>query len=197
MNVFFGFAFAHGMIAGRESSRLVVTKLTAEQAAEQIEAAKAAEILVPALNPSHTATVEAMTSRFGISMPIPERAPMVSLSEGDQVHYTNEEIAGATFEFALYELLPSKIESSPETEGIVEALQTALQWNGLTNWRPTTFDQSAMIRRLIAGETIVTERRQYEALVGMLGAISLINSGIDPTMFMTGEQKQLFYNLSK
>ncbi len=69
------------------------------------------------LNRSHTATVEAMVSRFGIFVEVPERPPVVGLHYGDAVlvmgvrglprledrhHYSEAEVAGATFRFTLY-----------------------------------------------------------------------------------------------
>jgi len=71
----------------------------------------------PCLNPSHAATIAAMESRFGISLPIPEAPPRVAVGHGDSVvvmgvrglprltdrhEYTGEEIAGATFTFSTY-----------------------------------------------------------------------------------------------
>jgi len=68
-------------------------------------------------NPSHSATIKAMRSRFGIDVKIPETPPRVALGTGDSVivmgvrglprltdrhEYTEEEIASATFNFAMY-----------------------------------------------------------------------------------------------
>ena len=73
--------------------------------------------LVPALNPSHQATITAMRERFAIDVPIPETAPQVLLGVMDSVivmgvrglprlqdrhEYTRGEIEGATFEFSLF-----------------------------------------------------------------------------------------------
>lgn len=68
-------------------------------------------------NPSHKATIDAMKARFGIDVPIPETPPRVVLGSGDSVivmgvrglprltdrhEYTEDEIASATFTFAMY-----------------------------------------------------------------------------------------------
>jgi len=89
--------------------------LTIEDAKTLIEAG-----VEPCLNPSHEATIEAMTSRFGIEVEIPASPPRVTLSHGDSVivmgvqglprltdrhEYTPEEIEGAHFEFVQYTVL--------------------------------------------------------------------------------------------
>jgi len=58
-----------------------------------------------------------MTARYGISVEIPEKPPTVALDHGDSVlvmgvrglprledrhHYTDEEVAKATFKFTVY-----------------------------------------------------------------------------------------------
>jgi len=68
-------------------------------------------------NPSHTATINAIKSRYGISVPVPETPPRVKLGRGDSVivigvrglprltdrhEYSDEEVAKATFEFSEY-----------------------------------------------------------------------------------------------
>lgn len=110
MKKYFGFAIADGMFEGDCSIRR--RKLTVEQVREAVTAG-----VEPCLNPSHAATIAAMTSRFGISMPIPEKPPQVKLGVGDAVivmgvrglprmtdrhEYNEEEIAAATFEFSEY-----------------------------------------------------------------------------------------------
>jgi hypothetical protein len=110
MTLYFGFAVADGMFAGDcEITRRVLT----------LNEAKAilAQGVTSCLNPSHTATIKAMTARFGIEVPIPESPPKVALDEGDSLvvmsvrglprltdrhEYTDEEVAAATFAFALY-----------------------------------------------------------------------------------------------
>src|SRR5437762_2527317 len=108
---FFGFALADGMFQGN----CVIDRqtLSIDQVRELVETG-----LEPCLNPSHQATIDAMRSRFGIDVPIPESPPRVLLNRGDRVvvmgvrglprmegrhEYTEEEIAGATFSFAVYE----------------------------------------------------------------------------------------------
>ena len=110
MKVYFGFAVADSMFP--EECRIVKHQLTAEMVKVGIE--KGA---IPCLNPSHTATIEAMRERFGIEVVIPEKAPMVNLQYGDSVivmsvrglprlegrhEYTPEEIEKASFAFAEY-----------------------------------------------------------------------------------------------
>lgn len=46
---------------------------------------RASEDVVSALNPSHASTIDAIRRKFDISLPIPERAPKVSLQSGDQL----------------------------------------------------------------------------------------------------------------
>lgn len=68
-------------------------------------------------NPSHSATIDAMRARFGINVSIPEAPPRVALGSGDSIvvmgirglprltdrhEYTEDEIASATFNFAMY-----------------------------------------------------------------------------------------------
>ena len=76
--------------------------------------------LVPVLNPSHKATITAMRERYGIDMPIPEKAPQVLLGIMDSVvvmgvlglprlqdrhEYTREEVEGARFDFSLFTVI--------------------------------------------------------------------------------------------
>lgn len=111
---FFGFAIADSMFNG--DVQIERRSLTAEQARELVEAG-----VIPCLNPSHVATIDAMKARYGIDVAIPEKAPQVSLGTGDAVivmgvrglprldatrhEYTSEEIAGATFSFSIYTVL--------------------------------------------------------------------------------------------
>lgn len=41
------------------------------------------ESVVSALNPSHKSTIDVIKRKFGIDLPIPDRAPKVSLQSGD------------------------------------------------------------------------------------------------------------------
>lgn len=110
MTTFFGFGIAPSMFPTACS----ITKkgLTPEQAKIIIE-----EGVEPCLNPSHKASIDAMRSRFGIEVSIPEKAPVVKLNDGDRLlvmgvsglprlegrhEYTDAEIAGAKFEFSIW-----------------------------------------------------------------------------------------------
>lgn len=106
---YFGFGIAPSMFPANCVIRK--TELTADEAKVVI-----AEGIVPCLNPSHKASIDAMVSRFGISVEIPSKAPTVALLAGDRLvvmgirglprlenrhEYTPEEVAGAKFDFAL------------------------------------------------------------------------------------------------
>ena len=109
---FFGFALADSMFQGDcNIERKVLT-------VDQVKAM--AGEFIPCLNPSHRATIDAMRSRFGIDVAIPEAPPKVSLGAGDSVvvmgvrglprltdrhEYTAEEIAQATFSFTEYSVV--------------------------------------------------------------------------------------------
>lgn len=112
---YFGFAVADGMFPS--SCTVSRRPATVDEAKELIEAAKAAGELVVTANASHEATVVAMKERFGIDVPIPETPPRVTLTQGDVVvvmsvrglprltdnrHYTEEEVAQATFVFGVW-----------------------------------------------------------------------------------------------
>ena len=111
---YFGFALADSMFAGE------CTIVRKTLSADQVRALAAAGELTPCLNPSHQATIDAMRSRFGIDVAIPETPPRVSLGVGDSVvvmgvrglprltdrhEYTEEEIAAATFTFSVYTVI--------------------------------------------------------------------------------------------
>lgn len=107
---FFGFALADSMFVGDcNISRRVVS---VEEVKDLVERG-----VNPCLNPSHSATIEAMRSRFGIDVDIPKAPPRVALNSGDSIvvmgvrglprltdrhEYTGTEIAQATFSFSLY-----------------------------------------------------------------------------------------------
>lgn len=91
--------------------------MPADLAREVIAAAKRENKIVVALNPSHAATIAAMRERFGIDVPIPERAPVVRLKHGDILivlgvaglprlegrhEYMAEEIEAAAFSFSMF-----------------------------------------------------------------------------------------------
>ena len=112
--VYFGFAVADSMFSGDvEISRSMLdaeaVKLLVRQG------------VVPCINPSHIPTIRAMRDKFGLDIPIPERAPQVSLDVGDRLivmgvrglprldatrhEYTEQEIDSATFSFSIWEVL--------------------------------------------------------------------------------------------
>ena len=77
------------------------------------------------LNPSHSATISAMKSRFGIDVEIPSSPPRVNLFVGDQLvvmsvrglprltdrhEYTEDEIASASFSFAFWEIVTAVVD---------------------------------------------------------------------------------------
>jgi hypothetical protein len=114
MTNYFGFALADSMFSGACTIERRV--LSVEEVRDMVKAGA----LVPCLNPSHQATIDAMRSRFGIDVEIPEIPPRVSLASGDSVivmgvrglprltdrhEYTEEEIASATFNFSQYIVL--------------------------------------------------------------------------------------------
>lgn len=109
--IFFGFAVADGMFVG---DRVVARRvISVEEVKAMVEAG-----VSPALNPSHAATIDAMQTRYGLHVEIPETAPKVTLGAGDSIivmsvrglprreggkaEYSAEEIAGATFEFSFW-----------------------------------------------------------------------------------------------
>jgi hypothetical protein len=110
MTVFFGFALADSMFAGDcDISRHTVS---VDEVRGLVESG-----VTPCLNPSHKATIDAMRTRFGLDVGIPERPPSVSLASGDAIvvmgvrglprltdrhEYTEAEVASATFSFAVY-----------------------------------------------------------------------------------------------
>jgi len=110
MKTYFGFGIAPSMFP------LVCTirkeELTPEQAKATIT-----EGVVPCLNPSHKASIDAMQARFGIAVEIPAKAPQVLVQAGERVlvmgvmglprlegrhEYTAEEVANAKFAFSLW-----------------------------------------------------------------------------------------------
>lgn len=112
---FFGFALANSMFDGvqEESASIELRRLTPQQVREMARDG----VLIPCLNPSHRATIDAMHTRFGIYVEIPDAPPKATLTHGDSVivmgvhglprltdrhEYTPEEIASATFDFTQY-----------------------------------------------------------------------------------------------
>ena len=111
---FFSFAIADSMFSGNVT--VARKTLTASEAVDMVS-----EGVTSALNPSLAATIAAAAARFGLRPEIPETAPRVSLVVGDSLivmgvrglprlgadrhEYTPEEIAGASFEFSLWEVI--------------------------------------------------------------------------------------------
>ncbi|MEK7144538.1 MAG: hypothetical protein AAB794_01610 [Patescibacteria group bacterium] len=127
MKTYFGFALGDSMFSGDVVIRR--QELTPEKV--KLAVARGA---IPCCNPSHSATIHAMTNRFGIEVEIPSEPPRVSLEPGDSVivmgvrglprmtdrhEYTAEEVARATFQFAAYTVM------SPEM-GLRETLRQTL-----------------------------------------------------------------------
>ncbi|MBI4175029.1 hypothetical protein HY523_00245 [Candidatus Berkelbacteria bacterium] len=111
---FFGFALADSMFQGE--CRIERRSLDVESVRRLVEAG-----VEPCLNPSHQSTIAAMESRFGLHVAIPPTPPQVRLGVGDSLvvmgvrglprltdrhEYSAEEVAGATFSFAIYTVLP-------------------------------------------------------------------------------------------
>lgn len=110
MKTYFGFALADSMFVGD----CTITRRTVP--VEEVKA-MVAQGVESCCNPSHSATINAMRSRFGIDVLIPETPPRVALGSGDSIvvmgvrglprltdrhEYTEEEIAQATFTFSVY-----------------------------------------------------------------------------------------------
>ncbi len=113
--LFFGFALADSMFVG--DCTITRSVLSPDTAGEMIAIAKQRGDLIPCLNPSHTATIDAMRQRFCIDVAIPDAPPQVQLAQGDGLivmgvrglprltdrhEYTAGEIDQAAFSFALY-----------------------------------------------------------------------------------------------
>lgn len=108
--IFFGFALADSMFVG---DCTIVRRVVS---VEEVRAV-VAQGVESCCNPSHKATIDAMTSRYEIEVAIPEAPPRVALGSGDSIivmgvrglprltdrhEYTDDEIAKATFVFAQY-----------------------------------------------------------------------------------------------
>jgi len=111
MTTYFGFGIAPSMFP----SNCIIRK-------EELAVERAKEVIgtggvESCLNPSHKATIEVMTKRFGIEVEIPAKAPVVALKSGDRLvvmgvsglprlegrhEYTGEEIEKARFAFHLF-----------------------------------------------------------------------------------------------
>jgi len=110
MKTFFGFALADSMFAG--DCVISRREISPDEARRIVEAG-----VESCLNPLHTATIGAMRGRFGIDVVIPEMPARVLLDHGDSIvvmgvrglprltdrhEYSEEEVASATFSFAVY-----------------------------------------------------------------------------------------------
>ena len=116
--LFFGFALADSMFDDGVINRRTLDMSDDSDELESLLAdADAAGALVSCCNPSHVATIDALASRYGIRVSIPDTPPRVKLADGDRIivmgvrglprltdrhEYTEAEIASATFSFTLY-----------------------------------------------------------------------------------------------
>lgn len=116
MKLYFGFALADSMFSGD----CTIHRRTLSPGQAKARLLDASQV-ISALNPSHLATIDAMRARFGIEVEIPASPPQVAVAEYDSMlvmgvrglprltdrhEYTSEEIAGATFSFAVYTVYP-------------------------------------------------------------------------------------------
>ncbi len=118
--VYFGFGIADGMFNGDLELHRKDLKQDADYVQYLLNNPRSswAEETVICLNPSHKATIDAMTKRYGLDdIQIPETAINVKLETGDSLivmsprglprlvdrhEYTDEEIEKATFNFAIW-----------------------------------------------------------------------------------------------
>ncbi len=106
----FGFAIADSMFP--QSCTIIREPLSIDNVKDLLN-----DSVVPCLNPSHRATIDAMNQRYGITVAIPQTPPTVKLEIGDSIivmgvrglprltdrhEYTTDEIAKAEFSFSLY-----------------------------------------------------------------------------------------------
>ena len=113
MTTYFGFAIADSMF-GSFDGELFRSPIASDKVAGYLNARD----IVPCVNPSHVATLNALRVRFGVEVAVPATAPKVLLQRGDALvvmtvnglprlggdrhEYTEAEIASATFTFALW-----------------------------------------------------------------------------------------------
>ena len=118
--LYFGFGIADGMFTGDLELTRKDLKDDGGFAEYYLRNPNAAwcEKTMICLNPSHQATITAMQQKYNITgIEIPEKAPIVKLESGDALlvmsprglprlqdrhEYTDEEIAAASFNFALW-----------------------------------------------------------------------------------------------
>lgn len=111
--IYFSFAIADSMLPAYATATR--RPLTVSEAAATIAGG-----VISACNPSHAATINALEVRHGIRVEIPERAPIIKLTDGDCLivfsprglprlegrhEYTELEIINADFVFALWEVI--------------------------------------------------------------------------------------------
>ena len=111
MKTYFSFAVADSMFPATCTVRC--QPLTVEQVQDIIVAAD----VVSACNTSHAPTIDAMRERFGLTVDVPIKPPLVALQPGDRIvvmsvrglprlegrhEYTPEEIESASFAFGLW-----------------------------------------------------------------------------------------------
>lgn len=110
--IFFGSALADSMFAGVGACCITRHPLTVVEVVTKVAGG-----VVSCCNPSHQATIDAMRSRFGLHVEIPQSPPRATLARYDSVivmgvrglprltdrhEYTTEEVTQATFEFSEY-----------------------------------------------------------------------------------------------
>lgn len=110
MKTYFGFALGDSMFVG--DCTIIRRVLSIEETKSLV-----AQGVESCCNPSHKATIDAMRSRFGIEVAIPEKPPIIALHEKDSIivmgvrglprltdrhEYTEEEITKGGFSFTIY-----------------------------------------------------------------------------------------------
>ncbi|HAI62674.1 TPA: hypothetical protein DCL89_00395 [candidate division WWE3 bacterium] len=109
---FVGLALADGMFS--ETATATRRPLTVEEAKNLVEGG-----VESCCNPSHRTTLDALQQKFGIVVPIPEKAPFVKLTSGDCLivlsarfprrlnegeTWNADDVAKAEFKFGLWEI---------------------------------------------------------------------------------------------
>jgi len=112
MKTYFGFGIAPSMFP--DNCVIIKKKIDPEMAVSIVDEERKSGRLVYCFNPSHLATIQVMTGKYGIEGQIPHKAPAVSLVNGDRIivmgvsglprlegrhEYTPDEIAEALFTF--------------------------------------------------------------------------------------------------
>jgi len=113
MTVFFGFGLADSMFP--DFCSLERSNLTVEQLRHYI----ATSNVKMCVNPSHSLTLEVLATRYGVTVTVPEQAPLVKLVAGDTLllmavsglprlegrhEYTAPEIEACVFRFARWDV---------------------------------------------------------------------------------------------